>query len=41
MVKKKAYKVIWSDMAKEQLKEAYEYIKKDSEKNAKTGYFFF
>jgi addiction module RelE/StbE family toxin len=36
MVKKKAYKVIWSDMAKEQLKEAYEYIKKDSEKNAKT-----
>ena len=36
MVKKKAYQVIWSDMAKGQLKEAYEYIKKDSEKNAKT-----
>lgn len=36
MVKKKSYKVIWSDIAKGQLKEAYKHIKKDSEKNAKT-----
>jgi addiction module RelE/StbE family toxin len=31
----KAYKVIWADIAKEQLKEVYKYIKKDSEINAK------
>ena len=30
-----AKKVIWSDFAKEQLKEIYRYIKKDSETNAK------
>lgn len=36
MVKRKAYKVIWSDLAKEQLKGAYKRIKKDSEQNAKT-----
>lgn len=35
MVRKKAYTVIWSDMAKEQLHEAYTHIKKDSEQNAK------
>ena len=35
MVKTKTYKVIWSDLAKEQLKEIYKYIKKDSETNAK------
>jgi addiction module RelE/StbE family toxin len=35
MVKGKPYKVIWSDTAKEQLNEAYHYIKKESEKNAK------
>jgi addiction module RelE/StbE family toxin len=31
----KTYQVIWSDIAKEQLKEVYKYIKKDSEINAK------
>ncbi len=31
----KTYQVIWSDTAKEQLKEVYKYIKKDSEINAK------
>ena len=31
----KTYKVIWSDIAKEQLKEIYKYIKKDSEISAK------
>ena len=35
MVKKKGYVVKWSDMSKAQLKEAYKFIKKDSEKNAK------
>ncbi|MHB8260322.1 MAG: type II toxin-antitoxin system RelE/ParE family toxin [Bacteroidia bacterium] len=35
MVKAKVYKVIWSNVAKEQLKEIYKYIKKDSEINAK------
>lgn len=35
MVKKKEYKIIWSNLAKEQLKELYKYIKKISEKNAK------
>jgi addiction module RelE/StbE family toxin len=35
MVRKKIYKVIWSDMAKDELREAYKHIKKDSEKNAK------
>ncbi len=35
MVKKKVYEVIWSDLAKQQLKEAYKFIKKESEKNAK------
>ena len=35
MVKRKTYQVIWSDSAKEQLKEAYKYIKKNSEVNAK------
>jgi addiction module RelE/StbE family toxin len=31
----KTYQVIWSDIAKEQLKDVYKYIKKDSEINAK------
>ena len=35
MVKKQEYQVIWSDLAKAQLKEVYRYIKKDSQKNAK------
>ncbi|MBI2269627.1 MAG: type II toxin-antitoxin system RelE/ParE family toxin [Bacteroidetes bacterium] len=35
MVKGKAYKIIWADLAKEQLKDIYKYIKKDSEQNAK------
>lgn len=35
MVKTKPYKVIWSNLAKEQLKEIYQYIKKDSEISAK------
>ena len=35
MVKKESYKVIWANKAKEQLKEIYKYIKKDSEKGAK------
>ncbi len=35
MVRHKNRVVIWSDVAKEQLKEIYKYIKKDSEKAAK------
>ena len=35
MVKAKVYEVIWSNKAKEQLKEAFLYIKKKSEQNAK------
>jgi addiction module RelE/StbE family toxin len=34
MVKQKKLKVIWSNFAKAQLKEIYNYIKKDSEKAA-------
>jgi addiction module RelE/StbE family toxin len=35
MVKTKKYVVIWSEMAKQQLKDIYKYIKKDSEQAAK------
>ena len=35
MVKSKKYVVIWSDMAKQQLKDIYKFIKKDSEQAAK------
>ena len=35
MVKSRKYVVIWSDMAKKQLKDIYKYIKKDSEQAAK------
>jgi addiction module RelE/StbE family toxin len=35
VVKTKAYKILWSNMAKEQLKEIYKHIKKDSDVNAK------
>lgn len=35
MVKTKKYTIIWSDIAKNQLKEIYKYIKKDSEQSAK------
>lgn len=35
MVKKKHFKVIWSNVAAEQLKEIYKYVKKDSEQGAK------
>ena len=35
MVKTKTYQVIWSNLAKEQLKEVYKYIKKNSDINAK------
>lgn len=35
MVKTKKYTIIWSDTAKNQLKEIYKYIKKDSEQAAK------
>jgi addiction module RelE/StbE family toxin len=35
VVKKISCRVIWSDIAKKQLKEAYRHIQKDSEKNAK------
>jgi addiction module RelE/StbE family toxin len=35
MVKTKKYAVIWSEMAKNQLKEIFKYIKKDSEQAAK------
>ena len=34
MVKKKKYSVVWSNQAKNQLKEAYKFIKKDSLQNA-------
>ncbi len=35
MVKSKKYVVIWSEMARKQLKDIYKYIKKDSEQAAK------
>ncbi len=35
MVKSKKYVILWSDMAKLQLKEIYRHIKKDSEQSAK------
>ena len=35
MVRSKKYVVLWSDIAKNQLKDIYKYIKKDSEKAAK------
>lgn len=35
MVRSKKYVVLWSDIAKNQLKDIYKYIKKDSEQAAK------
>ncbi|MDP2385019.1 MAG: type II toxin-antitoxin system RelE/ParE family toxin [Bacteroidota bacterium] len=35
MVKKKRYEVVWSDMAKQELKDVHSYIKRQSEPAAK------